>query len=75
MTLTKSKLSILITPLFIFIISLYLVPYYISGDQVFYIDAYTAIRNLGFLDGYMYYYRALSTLEPLYYILIYISSP
>ena len=75
MTLIKSKLSILITPLFIFIISLYLAPYYISGDQVFYIDTYNAIRNLGFLDGYVYYYKTLSTLEPVYYILIYINSP
>ena len=57
-----------------FIFSMIVSPYYTGGDQEYYIYFYEAIKDLGFIEGYLIYYGSLGAQEPFYYLLIFMFS-
>lgn len=58
----------------VFLISLFLAPYYFEGDQLQYIGAYNAVNGLNFSDGFLAYRAYLTTEEPIHYTIVWIFS-
>lgn len=59
---------------FAFVVSLVFLPLYTGGDQLHYHRFYEAVADLGFVEGYLLYNAALSSREPVYYLLVYATS-
>lgn len=55
-----------------FVISLYLFPFYISGDQEHYRLFYDNISNYSFFNGFIAYRSYLGANEPVYYFIVYV---
>ena len=58
----------------VFLISLFLAPYYFASDQIQYIGAYNAVYGHNFIDGFLAYRGYLSTEEPIHYTIVWIFS-
>ena len=58
----------------VFLISLFLAPYYFAGDQIQYIGAYNAVYGHNFIDGFLPYRVYLSTEEPIHYTIVWVFS-
>ena len=58
----------------VFLISLFLAPYYFEGDQLQYIGAYNAVNGYNFSEGFLAYRAYLTTEEPIHYTIVWIFS-
>ena len=58
----------------VFLISLFLAPYYFKGDQIQYIGAYNTVYGHNFIDGFLAYRFYLSTEEPIHYSIVWVFS-
>ncbi|RLA83985.1 MAG: hypothetical protein DRG78_02695 [Epsilonproteobacteria bacterium] len=58
----------------VFVISMYISPYYIYGDQSVYKPVYSALANLEYYNGFIYYIHNLTAREPIYYTIIWLFS-
>ncbi|WP_156882692.1 hypothetical protein [Pseudomonas sp. CF161] len=58
----------------VFLLSISLLPYYTSGDQLHYRAFYENLPDYGFIDGFHYYNEALGSKEIGYYVYVYLFS-
>ena len=58
----------------VFFMSLWLLEYYLLGDQVHYIATYEALSDMSLVEGYQYYNNALSSKEFIHFILSWLLS-
>lgn len=70
-----NKLLRLFSFLLVFFLSLFLAPYYYSGDQVLYNKAYEHVRGLDIWSAWLAYDLVLKTSEIVHFIFIYVASP
>lgn len=57
-----------------FLLSYQITPHYIGGDQIAYNAVYEAVKGLSPRDAYHSYYLNLSSMEPVHFIIVYLSS-
>ncbi len=55
-------------------LSMIILPHYQGGDQLFYRETYSLLSDLDFIKGYKVYFLNLGATEPIYYLIIWISS-
>lgn len=58
----------------VFLLSIFILPLYVGGDQAHYRAFYDGVSEYGFLEGFSFYKATLSASEPLYYAIIYFFS-
>lgn len=58
----------------VFLISIWLLEYYLLGDQIHYIKTYEALADLSLKEGYDYYNGALSSKELIHFLLSWLLS-
>jgi hypothetical protein len=58
----------------IFIISLFFTPFYYEGDQVFYNDAYNAVKNKNIINGFIDYQFHINSQEPIHFFIDWVFS-
>lgn len=68
-----NKLYSVLTVLLVTFTSLYIVPYYIYGDQVHYYRVYNGLLGYGLSDGYAFYKANIDSREPGYFLLAWAS--
>jgi len=73
-TLFVNKLYSVLVVFFVAFTSLYILPYYIYGDQVHYQRLYDGIYGLSLSDGYLFYTSNIDSREPGYFFLAWVSS-
>jgi len=66
---------ILILSCIVFIISMYLSPFYYAGDQASYTELYNSVIGKNLYDAYLLQIKLLSSYEPLYLIIAWIFAP
>lgn len=59
---------------FIFLLSVIFSQYYIEGDQIYYGNAYNAVADLDFSEGYIAYTALLGSAELVHYLIIWSAS-
>ena len=60
--------------LFSFLLSIYILPFYVGGDQKWYCQFYDNISSYDFANGFLFYKNILGTAEPGYFLLGYFFS-
>jgi len=68
--INKYNLMKLILPFGVFLLTLYISPYFVNGDQFHYNKIYNEIPNLDFIPGFLYYHSNIASYEPIYYIIV-----
>ncbi len=71
--LARRQVCILIS-FIVFVLSLLISPYYTIGDQLHYRKVFEVLPTLGFIEGFEFYRRNLSSIEPVYYTLSWLVS-
>jgi len=74
MTNEKSIIHAYIFAGITFILSIYIFPYYISGDQLHYRLFYEEIKNFSIASGFIAYRNYLGASEPVYFFIVYFFS-
>lgn len=64
----------IVVGLAVFLLSLYISPYYVDGDQAKYANAYKGLPDFGLLEGYAFYANEVGGKEFFYYFIIWITS-
>lgn len=59
---------------FVFLTSIWISSLYVGGDQVYYIAIYDALPQLGLIEGFEYYNKMVSSLEPIHYFFSWVFS-
>jgi hypothetical protein len=70
----KYNIIKIILPFIIFLLTLYISPFFVNGDQYHYNLTYNEVKNLNFIQGFFYYHHNIASFEPVYYIIINLSS-
>lgn len=73
--LKKENVYSLIYSFLVFVLSLYIYPLYVNGDQEHYRLFYENAHKLNFFEAYARYFSDLGSLEPTYFVIVYYSSP
>lgn len=60
--------------IFVFFISLWLLNYYLQGDQIHYIKTYKTLSTMSLIEGYIYYNNVLSSKEFIHFLLSWLLS-
>lgn len=63
-----------LTVVLVFSLSLFFIPYYVYGDQVYYQRIYDGISYLNLSDAYIFYKTNIDSKEPVYFLLSWVSS-
>lgn len=74
LTVSKESIALILTLIYIYILSSSVGPQYIYGDQLHYRDFYDSLYGTSLEEGFRIYKYALGTQEPIYYYLAWISS-
>lgn len=74
MGLKINKIIPVLFSVIIFCFSIFLFEFFSAGDQQFYRRYYSEVAQMGFVDGFLFYKKSLSTSEPGYFLLTYFSS-
>lgn len=72
--LSKRTIIIFGFVIYSFMISIYVSPFHINGDQVHYTKAYEVVRNKYLIDAWNSYRSIIYTREPLHFLLIWVFS-
>jgi hypothetical protein len=59
---------------YVFIFTLWISPFYVSGDQTSYVKAYNGVSNLDLVEGYLFYSLTLSSFEIVPFFFTWIAS-
>lgn len=73
-TIKIRKLLLSLTVSLVFLITLFISPYYVSGDQEHYRAVYSELSYLPLSDGYHYYVKSLSSYEYVHFVLAWVAS-
>ncbi len=58
----------------VLIFSLFMFPFFTSGDQEFYRKFYSGVSDMSFVEGFVFYKKTLGTSEAGYFLLTYLFS-
>lgn len=70
LTISKSKTFAGTVAILFFFVSLYIYPFYTSGDQVFYRRFYEDVIGESFVDAFLLYQNTLGSSEPGYFLVV-----
>lgn len=74
MIVLMKKFSSQIVAVCVFLLTLLIAPYYVEGDQHWYIIAYNELSDLGLVEGYESYQNMVGSKEYIHYLLIRLAS-
>ena len=60
--------------IFSFIFSLVIAPLYYDGDQIYYTEAYRAVKNVNLIEGFFMYRAQVSSQEPIHFFIVWLFS-
>ena len=69
-----SSFTRLATTMFVFLLTIYFMPFYIDGDQFHYRVAYQRLPAVGIIDGFSFYSETLASRELVHYLISWVAS-